>query len=60
MSNAEIVCFHTRGRSFGRSHNSYFDDEYEEMILKSRAPIKTLLEHQSSIFSSNAHKSEVT
>nr|AHA43412.1 para-aminobenzoate synthase [Solanum nigrum] len=30
------------------------DDEYEEMILKSRAPIKAVLEHQSSIFSSES------
>ncbi|XP_055806324.1 aminodeoxychorismate synthase, chloroplastic [Solanum dulcamara] len=32
------------------------DDEYEEMILKSRAPIKAVLEHQSSIFSSDTQK----
>ncbi|KAH0681245.1 hypothetical protein KY284_022330 [Solanum tuberosum] len=32
------------------------NDEYEEMILKSRAPIKAVLEHQSSIFSSDTQK----
>ncbi|XP_075084244.1 aminodeoxychorismate synthase, chloroplastic isoform X1 [Nicotiana tabacum] len=32
------------------------DDEYEEMILKSRAPTKAVLEHQSSIIFSDTHK----
>lgn len=32
------------------------NDEYEEMLLKTRAPIKAVLEHQSSIFSSDAQK----
>ncbi|XP_059308298.1 aminodeoxychorismate synthase, chloroplastic [Lycium ferocissimum] len=31
-------------------------EEYEEMILKSRAPIKAVLERQNSIFSSDTHK----
>ncbi|KAM3359581.1 aminodeoxychorismate synthase, chloroplastic isoform X1 [Capsicum galapagoense] len=34
------------------------DDEYEEMILKSRAPIKAVLEHQ--IFSSDTQKDMTT